>query len=187
MDSLTFGQLLDIIARAHSVIVESDGADEHAELTGELEAVSTLIRDEIGASHMGTGADVVLIERGDTGETVKATVLREVLFFFEGSGNETAAEELRDQYSTLLGDDDADEDDGERLECGGCGESYNATESDANDPDTYCSEQCEKDDTDDGEDGGCPFDDPDCTSRADECHDACERKPAVPDGKGGVL
>lgn len=75
------------------------------------------------------------------------------------------------------------EDDGERLECGGCGESFNTAESDASCVDTYCSAECEDDDTDEG----CPYNDPDCTSRADECHDACERQPPVPDGKGGVL
>lgn len=65
MDSLTFGQLSDLLSRAYSVITEAEGADEHAELTRELLAAHELIRDEIGASHMGHGADVAVIERGD--------------------------------------------------------------------------------------------------------------------------
>lgn len=40
-----------------------------------------------------------------------------------------------------------EEDDGERDECGGCGQSFNATESDAAERDTYCSAECEADDT----------------------------------------
>jgi len=65
MNRMTAGQLLDIVSRAQSVIEESDGADEHQELIDELREVTQLFRDEIGASHMSTGADVVLVERGD--------------------------------------------------------------------------------------------------------------------------
>lgn len=39
-----------------------------------------------------------------------------------------------------------DEDDGERIECGGCGQSWNVRESDAADPDHYCGTDCEDDD-----------------------------------------
>jgi hypothetical protein len=35
----------------------------------------------------------------------------------------------------------------------------------------------EEDDEDEDDDDGCPKLDPDCTSRADECHDACEHPP----------
>ena len=66
MDSLTFGQLRDLLQRAHSVIHESEGADEHMELLVELHEAFTLIRDEVSGSHMGTGADVVVIERSDS-------------------------------------------------------------------------------------------------------------------------
>lgn len=65
LTALTAAHLLDVVGRAHSVIVESEGADEHEELLGELDAITTLLRNEIGASHMGTGADVVILERGD--------------------------------------------------------------------------------------------------------------------------
>jgi hypothetical protein len=65
MNRISAGQLLDIVSRAQSVIEESDGADEHQELIGELREVTKLFRDEIGASHMGIGADVVILERGD--------------------------------------------------------------------------------------------------------------------------
>lgn len=36
------------------------------------------------------------------------------------------------------------EDDGERGQCGGCGESWNTAESDAKDKDRYCSNGCER-------------------------------------------
>lgn len=35
-------------------------------------------------------------------------------------------------------------DDGERIECGGCGESWQATESDAHDRNHFCSRACER-------------------------------------------
>jgi hypothetical protein len=78
MKSLTFGQLLDVIGRAHSVIVESDGADEHAELLAELATIRNFIRTEIDGSHMGTGADVVVLERSDEPPT-SVDVMRKVL------------------------------------------------------------------------------------------------------------
>lgn len=62
--TVTAGELLDILQRATSVIEESEGADEHGELLSELRDVSELLTTEIGASHMGTFADDVLIERG---------------------------------------------------------------------------------------------------------------------------
>lgn len=36
--------LLDILSRAHSVISESDGADEHAELVAELAGIVALLQ-----------------------------------------------------------------------------------------------------------------------------------------------
>lgn len=144
--SLTAGELLDLLGRADSVIRESDGADEHAELLGELKDATDLLRQEIGASHMGTGADIVVIQAADTHVDARTAALQEVAAFFDGSGNETAAEELRAQYPDAFDGEEEDDDDGERSECGGCGNSYNATESDAHDADTYCSRQCERDD-----------------------------------------
>lgn len=58
---LTVADLRELVNRAHAVIKESEHADEHAALLGELDAVATLCRDEIGASHMGSGADVVIL------------------------------------------------------------------------------------------------------------------------------
>lgn len=110
MDRLTFGQLRDLLDRASDCASEWGPRAEHHGLALDLRAAADLIRDEIGASHMGTGADEVVIERGDNG-------------------------------------DEEDEDDGERDACAACGESYNATESDASDPDTYCSADCEAEDT----------------------------------------
>jgi hypothetical protein len=69
MNALTAGQLLDIVSRARSVIeVYAEDAmhlDEHALLLGELREIESLTRSEINASHMGVGADVVLLTRGD--------------------------------------------------------------------------------------------------------------------------
>lgn len=64
---LTAGQLLDILDRAFSVIYESDPHREHNELQGELKDAADLLRKEIGGSHMGAGADVVILgeEVGD--------------------------------------------------------------------------------------------------------------------------
>ena len=42
---LTIGDLADVLQRALSVIAESDGADEHAELLTELRAVVALCQD----------------------------------------------------------------------------------------------------------------------------------------------
>jgi hypothetical protein len=70
VDRLTFRDLLDLLDRADSVIRESDGADEHQELLDELTAARTLIRGEIGASHMGSGADEIVLQRGDGAEEV---------------------------------------------------------------------------------------------------------------------
>lgn len=104
---------------------------------------------------------------------IRTETLIEVAAFFEGSGNEVAAEELREQYPDVFGEDEDDDedddgertcascgeqpcaetcgacdypedDDRERTDCPGCGESWNATESDADDPDAYCSESCER-------------------------------------------
>jgi len=62
---LTAGKLLELLQRCHAVIEESVDVDEHLDLTDDLEAAIALIDGEIGGSHMGTGADVVLIERGE--------------------------------------------------------------------------------------------------------------------------
>jgi hypothetical protein len=60
--SVTAGRLLDILERAHVVLREDDDhADENVEIIEELSAVQTLLRREIEGSHMGVGADVVLI------------------------------------------------------------------------------------------------------------------------------
>ena len=66
---ITAGVLLDLLDRAHAVIAEDHEADEHRDLLGELATVTTVLRREIGGSHMGTGADVVLIG-SDDGELV---------------------------------------------------------------------------------------------------------------------
>lgn len=53
---------------------------------------------------------------------------------------DTIAKILRDAGYALA---DAEEEDGEQTDCGGCGESWNATESDAFDSASYCSRACE--------------------------------------------
>ena len=50
---------------------------------------------------------------------------------------------LPDRTEEDPGDDDAD-DDGERTDCKGCGESWNTDESDAAESDEYCSADCER-------------------------------------------
>ena len=43
--------------------------------------------------------------------------------------------------------DDEEDEQSERTDCGGCGESWNVSESDAKDPESYCSAYCETEDT----------------------------------------
>lgn len=61
---LTAGQLLDIIVRADTAIHERPS---NAAILADLRSVRDLLQQEIGGSHMGTGADVVILgeEVGD--------------------------------------------------------------------------------------------------------------------------
>lgn len=62
MRSLTAGQLLALLDRAHGALATVDGQRFNA-LLADLSDAAELVRGEIGASHMGSGADEVLIER----------------------------------------------------------------------------------------------------------------------------
>lgn len=75
--TLTAGELLDLLDRAYSVIEESVDFDEHLELTNELEEVRTLLREQIDGSHMGTGADVVIIGEEEQAPASPAPTLNE--------------------------------------------------------------------------------------------------------------
>jgi hypothetical protein len=57
--------LHDVIDRAHSVILESEGANEHLTLLNDLQSVSELCQHSIGTSHMGCAADEVILAIGD--------------------------------------------------------------------------------------------------------------------------
>lgn len=64
IDSVTAGELRDLLDRASRILSETllaAGVDEHWGLVAELNAVETLLKNEIGGSHMGCGADTVLV------------------------------------------------------------------------------------------------------------------------------
>jgi hypothetical protein len=64
---LTVAQLHDITTRALSVIEVDNEPDEHMELRGELRAIAHLCEHVIATSHMGTAADVAILEREHPG------------------------------------------------------------------------------------------------------------------------
>ena len=57
----TLGELRDVLTRALSVIEESESADEHLELIGELRTLAELTEQAVDGSHMGCARDEVLV------------------------------------------------------------------------------------------------------------------------------
>lgn len=76
--SVTAGELLDILQRAHGVMAAEgdDFTDAHADLIGEIHDVWQLLRREIEGSNAGCGHDVVIIGADYTDETLTAEVAR---------------------------------------------------------------------------------------------------------------